>query len=428
MFGFAVGLALLTTLLFGIAPAVLMARQPPGRAVKTSGRAATQGPSRLRTALVVAEFALSLVLLVGSGLLGKSFLSVTKIPLGFQAENVLTMRLSLPSTRYDDQRRAMLIERLITNCSTRSGVMTAAATSTLPLTGEAEGWGLLAEDNPNRDDYTMARVRAVTPGYFRTLGIRLKAGRDFDQTDRGANPVVILSESAVRRLWPGVANPLGRRLLGKPPMTVVGVVDDTHASGIDADVRPYLYLPFWQFAPPDFAIVVRSAASPESLVKAIKSEVWRVDKDQPVTHVSLMQQLVSDSVAPRRFQAAVMTSFAAFALVLAAIGIYGVLSYSVAQRTQEIGIRVALGASRWKVIAGVLKQACILAVGGTAVGLIAAVQLTPLLRTLLYGVDATEKSVFLGCAVLLVGVAVVASVLPARRAAKLDPMMCLRYE
>jgi predicted permease len=338
------------------------------------------------------------------------------------------MRLSLPDTRYDRQRRAALIDRLISNCGALPGVTAAAATSTLPLTGEAEGWGLIAEDNPNREDYTMARVRAVTPGYFRTLGIRVRSGREFNQDDRGTNPVAIVSESAARRLWPGVSNPLGHRLADKPPMTVVGIVDDTHASGVDAEVRPYFYVPFWQFAPPEFAVAVRSVSNPLSLFNPVKTEIWRIDKDQPVTHIALMKQIVADSIAPRRFQAILMTVFAAFALVLAAIGIYGVLSYAVAQRTHEIGIRMALGASRWSVVAGVLKQACLLAMTGAALGLVAAFGLTPLLRSLLYGVEVTEKSIVLGCAVLLVGVAVVASIIPARRAAKLDPLTCLRYE
>lgn len=428
MFAFSLCLALLTAVLSGIAPAVLTARRGPGEAMKTSVRTATVAPSRLRTALVVSEFALSLVLLVGSGLLARSFLTVSHIPLGFRAENVLTMQLSLPDTRYDDRRRAALIDRLISNCSALPGVTVAAATSTLPLTGEAEGWGLLAEENPNREDYTMARTRAITPGYFRALGIRVRAGREFNDNDRGTRPVAIVSETAARRLWPGVADPVGRRLLGKPPMTVVGIVDDTHASGVDAEVRPYLYVPFWQFAPPEFAVVVRSAANPLSLVNPVKTEIWRIDKDQPVTHVAVMKQIVADSIAPRRFQATLMTLFASFAMVLAAIGVYGVLSYAVAQRTQEIGIRMALGASRWSVVAGVLKQASILAVAGAALGLIAAFRLAPLLRSLLYGVEVTDQSIFLGCAVLLVGVALVASIIPARRAARLDPIACLRYE
>jgi putative ABC transport system permease protein len=428
MFGFALSLALLTAVLSGIAPALLTARRAPGEALKTSGRTATAAPSRLRATLVVSEFALSLVLLVGSGLLARSFLTVSRIPLGFHAENVLTMQLSLPDARYEEHRRAALIERLISNCSALPGVSVAAATSTLPLTGESEGWGIIAEDNPDHEHYTMARARAITPGYFRALGIRMRAGREFNDNDRGGQAVAILSESAARRLWPGVADPVGRRLLHKPPITVVGIVDDTHASGVDAEVRPYVYVPFRQFAPPEFAVVVRSAASPLALVNPVKTEIWRIDKDQPITHIATMRQVVADSIAPRRFQATLMTLFAAFAMVLAAIGIYGVLSYAVALHTQEIGIRMALGASRLSVVAGVLKQASILAIAGTTLGLVAAFRLAPLLGSLLYGVEVTDYSIFLGCAVLLLGVALVASVIPARRAARLDPIACLRYE
>ncbi len=429
MFGFSLCLALLTAVIFGSVPAVLMARHAPGNVTPSSGRTTTAAPSRLRATLVVTEFSLSLILLVGAGLLAKSFVNVTEIPLGFHAENVLTLRLSLPDVRYDDQRRTAFIERLISNCRALPGVVTAAATSTLPLTGNGEGWGLVTEDDPNIDHYVMARVRAVTPAYFRAMGIRLRAGRVFDENDRGKFPVAIVSESAARRLWPGVSQPLGRRLLiSKPPAMVVGIVDDTHASGIDAEVLPYLYVPFAQFAPEEFAIAVRSTADPASLARAVKAEVWRLDKDQPVTHVAVMKQLVADAIAPRRFQAVLMTLFAAFALVLAAIGIYGVLSYSVGQRTHEIGIRMALGASRLNVVAGVVRQACILAIAGAAAGLAAAFRLAPRLGSVLYGVTVHEKSIFLACAVLLIAVAMVASIIPARRAAKLDPMTCLRHE
>ena len=429
MFGFTLCLALLTAVVFGSVPAVLMARHAPGRVMKTGERTATAAPSRLRAALVVVECALSLILLVGSGLLAKSFVNVSQIPLGFHGENVLTMRLSLPDTRYDDHQRVAFIDRLISNCRALPGVITAAATTTLPLTGGGEGWGLVTEDDPNIDHYVMVRVRGVTPAYFRALGIRLRAGRVFDENDRGKVPLAIVSESAARRLWPGVPQPLGRHLLiSKPPATVVGIVDDTHASGIDAEVVPYLYLPFSQFAPDEFAIAIRSASDPASLAKVVKAEIWRLDKDQPVTQVAVMKQLVADSLAPRKFQAVVMTLFAGFALVLAAIGIYGVLSYSVGQRTHEIGIRMALGASRTNILAGVVKQACILAIAGAAAGVVVAFRLAPLLSSVLYGVTAREKSIFLGCALVLVAVAVVASIIPARRAAKLDPMTCLRHE
>jgi len=428
MFAFAICLALLTAMLFGAAPAVVIVRRAPGEAMGSGGRRSTAGPSRLRSALVVVECALSLVLLVGSGLLARSFLTVSRIPLGFRPEHVLTMRFSLPDSHYTEKRRAALIQQLIDRCAALPGVTGAAAVSTLPLTGESEGWGVVAEDNPNPRDYAMLRARAVTPGYFAAMGIRLRAGRDFDRNDRGELPVAIVSQSAARLLWPAIADPVGRRLAGKSPITVVGIVDDTHASGLDADIHPYLYVPFTEFAPSDFAIAVKSLANPAGLIPAVKAEIGRIDASEPVTHIERMQQLVADSIAPRRFQAILMAIFAAFALALAAIGIYGVLSYAVAQRTREIGIRMALGASRSSVVGDVVKRACLLAAAGAGIGLIAAFRLTSLLRSVLYGVEATDGAIFVACALLLVGVAAIAAIVPARRAAKLDPMSCLRYE
>jgi putative ABC transport system permease protein len=428
MLAFALGVGIVSAVVFGAAPAVLASRRAPGEVLKAGGRTATGAPSRLRAVLVVAECALAMVLLIGSALLAKSFLTAARTPLGFHAENVVTMKTVLPGTKYDERRRAALVEQLANNCGALAGVMSAAAVSTLPLTGESEGWGMIAEDSPNPNDWTMLRARAVTPGYFRTLGIRMRAGRDFTGSDRGENPVAIVSESGVRRMWPGVADPVGRRIKSKPPITVVGIVDDTRASGLDTEVQPYIYVPFGQFAPEEFAIAVRSAADPARLAAAVKSEIWRIDKNQPVTHVAVMKQLVADSIAPRRFQAVLMTLFGAFALVLAAVGIYGVLAYSVAQRTHEIGIRMALGASRLDVLVHVMRQAGALALAGTALGLAAAWLLTPLLRTLLYGVGAAEVSVYAGCALVLLGVAAVAGIVPARRAAGLDPAECLRHE
>jgi len=425
MLAFVLGLALLTTLLFGTAPALATAHRDPVDALKSGGRGAAGTRSSLRPALIVAEFALSLVLVVAASLLAKSFVTVARTPLGFHAQNVLTMRLSLPDTKYDDRRRAAFIDQLTAKCAALPGVISSAAVSTLPLTGESEGWGLATEDRP--DHWVDSRARAITPEYFGTLGIRLLSGRTFTPNDQGAPRVVIVSATAAKRLWPGV-NPIGRRFKTKPPLTVVGVVDDTRASGLDAEVRPYLYVPFWQFSPEEFALAVRSAADPAALTAAVKSEIWRLDKDQPITHVAVMRQLVADSIAPRRFQAVLMGLFAAFALLLAAVGIYGVVAYSVAQRTHEIGIRVALGASRMDILTGVLLRAIALALAGAALGLAAAYQLTPLLRSLLYEVDAVEPSVFASSALLLIAVAALAGLLPALRATRVDPMVCLRYE
>jgi putative ABC transport system permease protein len=421
---FVVGLALLTTLVFGTAPALATARRDTGDALKFGGRGAAGPRSSLRPALIVAEFALSLVLVVAASLLAKSFAAVARTPLGFHAENVLTMRLLLPDARYNEKQRAALADQLTTRCAALPGVISAAAVSTLPLTGEAEGWGLKPDDADSRQ--VMFRVRAITPGYFRTLGIRLRSGRETSADDRGTNTVAVVSQLGAHLRWPGIRDPLGRKLQG---MTVVGIVDDTRASGLDSEVHPYLYIPFSRrFAPEEFALAVRSASDPARLAAAVKSEIWRMDKDQPVTHVAVMRQLVADSIAPRRFEAVLMALFAAFALLLAAVGIYGVVAYSVAQRTHEIGIRMALGASRAVIVTGVLFRTAALALAGAALGLAAAYEIAPLLRSLLYGVDALEPPVFAFSALLLIAVAVLAGLLPALRAARVDPMVCLRYE
>ena len=421
---FALGLVLVTTLLCGVAPAIATARRDPVDALKSGGRGGAGKRSVLRQALITAEFAMSLVLVVAASLLAKSFLTVARTPLGFHAENVLTMRLSLPDTRYNDKQRIAFANQLVERCKTLPGVTSAAAVSTLPLTGEAEGWGL----NPDDGDsvHVTFRVRSVTPDYFRTLGIRMRSGREFTNADQGRRPAAILSESAARMRWLGVRDPLGRKVGG---MTLVGIVDDTRASGLDTEVHPYLYLPISErFAPEEFAIAVRSVSDPARLAAAVKAEIWRFDKDQPITHVALMRQLVADSIAQRRFQAVLMGLFAAFALLLAAVGIYGVVSYSVAQRTHEIGIRLALGASRARILWGVVGGAGALAAAGAALGLFAALALAPLLGSLLYGVSALEPAVFAVSALILVAVAIIGGSVPAFRAARVDPLTSLHYE
>jgi putative ABC transport system permease protein len=309
-------------------------------------------------------------------------------------------------------------------------VTTAAAVSSLPLTGEAEGRTVVPEDDQRIKIPPMLRFRAITPAYFRALGIRLLAGREFTANDRGQNPVAILSESAARRLWPGIPVPIGRRLRSGDDrwMAVVGVVEDTRASGIDSDLRPYLYLPFWQFAPEEFALAVRSAMDPTGLTGAVKSEIWRIDKDQPVTHVATMKQIVADSIAARRFPAVLMGIFAGFALLLAAVGVYGVVSCSVVQRSHEIGIRIALGATRLEVLADVLKGTGVLVLGGSVLGLAGSFAVTPLLRSQLYGVSQFDLSVAVASVIVLIGVAAAACYMPARRATKIDPVEALRCE
>lgn len=426
MLAFGFGLTLATALVFGAVPAFQAAWRAPGDLVKVQGRTSTASPSRLRKLLLAAEFALALVLLAGAGLLARSFLEVSRAPLGFHAENLLTMRSSLPD--HDGAQRAALIEQLADRCSALPGVTAAAAVSTLPFTGDAEGWGAVAEDNPDSKEGITLRVRAVTPSYFQTMGIPLRAGRAIGAGDRGAPPIGVITESAARRLWPDVADPLGRRVKTQNAISVVGIVGDTRASGLDREVLPYLYVPFSQFSPPEFALTVRTANDPAALVAAVKAEVRDVVKHQPITDIAIMRQLVSDSIAPRRFQTLLMSLFAGFALVLAALGIYGVVAYSAAQRTHEIGIRMALGASRWDVVRAVVRESAGLALLGTAAGLLGSLALAPLLRSLLYGVSATDPAALSAAAAVLVGVAGFAALVPASRAARTDPAKCLRAE
>ena len=427
VFGFALTLALLSALLFGLAPAWLASRHAPGEAMKAAGRKGSAGPAKLRGMLIVVEFALSLVLLAAASLLARRFVELAKTQLGFDTESVLTMRLWLPDTVGDYHHRAILAGQMADNCAALPGVLSASVVSVLPLTGGGEGWGTRALDSRESDRYTSLRTRSVTPSYFRTMGIRLIEGREFNTNDRGTNNVAIISRSAARALWPNIPSPLGRRI-EMHKETVVGIVEDTRASGVDSEIIPYLYVPFSQFAPEEFALAVRTRGNPMLLAPAAKAEVWRLDPSQAITHVETMEQVASGAIASWRFQAVLMGVFALFALVLAAVGISGVLSYWVEQRTNEIGIRMALGASRWSVVLGVIRQAGSLALAGTAFGVVAAMFATRFMRSLLFDAGAAQSDVLAACAVTLLAVGLAACILPARRAAGLNPTECLRSE
>jgi putative ABC transport system permease protein len=442
--GFAAAVSMLTGVLFGLLPAFKAgsALDLTG-ALKSGGAAITadRAGGRTRSALVVAEMALAVLLLVGAGLLLKSFIELQRVDPGFNPRGVLTFNMPLPNSRYPEpqQARAFFAE-LDQRIEALPGVESAAGVFGLPLSGfnytisvEKQDGGP-AYENPGEERYT--QVRIITPDYFRTMEIPLLAGRALQESDRaGTQPVVVVNESAAKLLWPddeplGHSFELGTRLGGDARVggTVVGVVADIRHHGPGEESLPEIFAAHGQF-PVDFmSITVRTSVPPESLVGPIREQLRIIDSELPMDQVRTMEQRVAESVAQPRFYMLLLSVFAGAALFLAAIGIYGVMAYAVRNRVNEIGVRRALGARTGEVLRMVVGRAMTLAVGGLAAGLLAAFALTRVLSGLLYGVSPTDPLTFAGVAVLLALVALLASFLPARRAAQVDPVVALREE
>ena len=443
--GFTFAVSMLTGVLFGLLPALKAGSTPDITGALKAGGAAVTGDragGRTRGALVIAEMALAVLLLTGAGLLLKSFFELQRVDPGFNPRGVLTFDLALPNARYPEPQQARAffaeLERRIEGLA---GVESVAGVFGLPLTGfnytmsvEQQDGGP-AYENPGEERYT--QVRIITPGYFRTMEIDLVAGRAFAESDRaGTRPVAIINESAAELLWPG-GDPLGHTFevgttfgLGGPRVggTVVGVVADIRHDGPGEETGPEIFAAHRQF-PVDFmSMTVRTSVPPESLVGPIREQVRIMDSELPLDEVRTMEQRVADSVAQPRFYMLLLSVFAAAALFLAAIGIYGVIAYAVRSRVNEIGIRRALGAGAADVLRMVVGSAMTLACGGLAVGLLAAVALTRVLSGLLYGISPTDPLTFLGAALLLASVALLASFIPARRASRVDPAVALREE
>ncbi|MCI0486651.1 MAG: ABC transporter permease [Blastocatellia bacterium] len=438
--GFTCLLSIMTGLIFGLVPALQVSKPNLSETLKEGGRSSTGGVRSqfLRSALVVTEVALSLVLLVGAGLLIKSFVRLQQVEPGFESANRLTLEVALPWTKYPGQEpAAAFFERALDRIEVLPGVQSVGATTALPFSGR-DNWRLFyIEGRPHSgpQDYTGVGYRAINSGYFRALGIPLVQGRDFTEQDRsGVLPVVIVNQAMARKFFPG-EDPSGKRFkMGGGPesknpwLTVVGVAADVKHSSLDAEAKPEIFLPYLQAAQTAMHIVVHTAGDPGALTAAIRQEVRAVDPDQPVSKVATMEQLLSDSVAPRRFNLLLLGIFAAVALILAAVGIYGVMSYAVTQHTHEIGIRQALGARPVDVLKLVLGQGMRLALAGVVIGLAGAFALTRVMESLLFDVSATDPLTFAVIALLLTGVAAMACFVPARRATRVDPMVALRYE
>ena len=444
-------LAIVTGIAFGLAPALHGSRVDLNRVMRESTRGATASRpvARLRGALVVAEFALALVLLVGAALLVQSFWRLQGVDLGFRSQSVLTARLWLPQPNdpssgpyFTHAARAAFYRRVLDRIAALPGVEVAGGVSALPLTGTRGRLSFRIDGrSPDAGDTPAAEAALATPGYFRALGIGLVAGRVFDDHDTADTPpVVVVSESLARRYFAG-EDPIGKRIApgGRvvapngpqpaPPinwLTIVGVVRDVRTSSVDSDAPAMVYRTVWQASNLNLSLAIRTNADSATLAEAIRREVKVVDRNEPVFAVKTMDEVVGSALAERRFSMLLLALFAGTALVLSAIGIYGVMAYFVSQRTQEIGIRIALGASSRDLLRLVLGEGVRLAAAGVALGLVGALALTRAVSSLLYRVDPRDPWTFAALAAALTVVALVACYLPARRAARVDPICALR--
>jgi predicted permease len=433
VFGLAAAIAAVTGLVFGLAPASQAWRTRPAESLKSSERhGGGKVHARWRGVLTVAEVALSLVLAVGAGLFLKSFTRIMGMDLGFQTDRVIAMNVSLPRDRYGsaDQRFAFFDE-LERRVRALPGAQSVAFANRLPMRG---GWATgIQMDNVN-PNLPAPDSQAVNTGYFETLGIPLVRGRLLTPADRKGQPYVAVVNLAFSRLYLSGADPIGLRFRRGPSgmwFQIVGVVNDIRRAGKTKDVRPQIYLPAAQTDgyPVLLAdLAVRTQGDPHLLLKAIQQQVWSLDKDQPVTAVRTMDEIVSQAVAEQRFQMMLLTVFAGVAVTLAMIGVFGVLSYSVNQRMNEIGVRIALGASPAHILGMVLKEAGTLVASGAMLGLAGAWALTRLVGHLLFHVEPHDAATYAGSVAVLVVVAMIAAMIPARRGARVDPMVALRYE
>jgi putative ABC transport system permease protein len=423
----------LTSLLFGSIPALQVSRINLVNALK--GGATVTGKQATRSFFVIAEVALALVLLTGAGLLVNSFIRLQSVPVGFQPEQVVTMTLNLPRASYPDmQARVAFIDRLMPRLATLPGLKSAAFGSNVPLDVGLQGTEFKIESQPvDPENVPHTQVSIVSPGYFQTLGISILQGRDFARSDTHDSRGVVIINSDLARKYFGAENPIGRRLemgfRSGVPLEIVGVTADVRQTGLQADPQPGMFLPYTQYQSSlPLVFVFRSASDQVSAAAAVRQEMRQLDPQLPLYNVKTMDQVLYTATARPRFLTFLLVLFAGLAVLLAAIGIYGIMSYTVAQGTREIGIRVALGAQSRDLFQMVLGRGLRLTLIGIILGVAGAFGLTRLMSNLLFGVSATDPLTFMGVAVLLVIVALLASYIPARRATKVDPLVALRYE
>jgi putative ABC transport system permease protein len=460
---FTFALVLLTILIFGLLPALQAAKADVRESLNEGGRSGigSRKQGRMRRLLVIAEVALALVLLVGSGLIVRSFIKLRQVDVGFTEHNVLTLRVPLPEAKYptpktaddpNDPEGLAFYEQLLERIRTLPGVKSATAATLLPL-GAGQGWGkfLSVEGHPadSIDKVPLVRFALVGPEYFRTLGIALRQGRSFATDDKSiSQPVAIINETLARRFFPN-EDPVGKTIWMGPPENllppealtlvgryprrlIVGVVSDVKGGSLNQPTPSLVYAPLTQHRREGWSnnlmLAVQTNTTPETLASAIREQVRALDPDQPITSVKTVDQLLVRTLSEAKFTLILFGLFAAVTLVLATIGIYGVMATAVTQRTHEIGLRMALGAQKRDVLRLVICQGMMLVLIGLAAGLLSAFALTRLMATLLFGVSATDPMTLALITILLAAVALLACYLPARRATKVDPLVALRYE
>ena len=440
---FTLGLSLLTGLLFGVVPALQASRSGISSTLKEGGRGnmSSRGSARMRSALVIAEVALAVTLLAGAGLLIRSFGKLAAVDPGFKVAPALAFDLSLPDSRYEKEAQQIaFFDQLLPKLRAIPGVESAAAVISLPLTGSSIVLTFEVAGRPPvpPSQQPAIQVRIATPEYFSTIGIPLKRGRLFSDDDRwGSTQVVVITEAAAKQYFPA-EDPIGKRITlgwGRGPGTpraggeVVGIIGDIKDEGLAEPDPPQLYLPYRQWPIESMSIVMKTAVPPTSVTEVARRAVYSIDGNLPVSNVRTLEQIVAKSISQPRFYMTLLAIFAGVAVALAAIGIFGVLSYAVAQRTREIGIRMALGAHQRTVLGLIVKEAMLMAVGGVLLGLLLAIPLTRwLVAKLLFETPANDPLTFFSVAGTLTLIAVLAAYVPARRATRVDPMIALRAE
>jgi putative ABC transport system permease protein len=436
---FTFGICIVTCLLFGLVPALKVSRVELNTTLKEAGGRSDSagGSQRIRGTLLASEVALAVLLSVSAGLLMRSFVRVMSVNPGLRTENILTMNISLPEVKYaKPEQRMTFFKTVVERLQALPGVRSAGAVQFLPLRVSILSFrigvsGFQIQGHPvlPENEELLADYRPVTDGYFNTLGIALRQGRLFDEHDTlESKRVAIVNEAMVRRHFIN-ENPIGQVVVtGHTPMEIVGVVGDAKLYGLDAPVEPAIYVAHTQQPNFDMGLVVRTQGDPAAMTAAVRSEILKLDPEQPISDVRTMDKVLSDSLMLRRVSMLMICVFAGLALALATVGIYGLTAYSVSQRTHEIGLRTALGANQLQILRLVVGRGLIISLIGAVVGLVAAFQMTRVLAGMLYGVTATDPIVFVSVPLLLIGVSLVASYVPARKAARIEPLEALRYE